>query len=67
MIFHLSEEVQKISSGDLIAYHVPNYIDASDPDTDVTGALERAVDAVANTSDAITEPEIFDVYRSLLK
>jgi condensin complex subunit 1 len=66
-MFHLAEELQTLASGDLSVYHIPNHVDPTDPDVDVSGALERAVDAVANSSESITQPEIFDVYRSLLK
>ncbi|KAG6901621.1 hypothetical protein C0995_009894 [Termitomyces sp. Mi166 len=61
--FELQEEIQALTEND--DYPIPNDHDPNDED--IERLLEAAVEAVAESSDAITEPDVFDVYRSLLK
>ncbi|KAF5379043.1 hypothetical protein D9615_006036 [Tricholomella constricta] len=61
--FELQEEIQALQENenyDILHEHNP---EEEDPER----LLEAAVEAVAESSDAITDPEVFDVYRSLLK
>ncbi|KIL63463.1 hypothetical protein M378DRAFT_107274 [Amanita muscaria Koide BX008] len=61
--FDLMEELQALA--DIQSYEIPN---EHDPESeDIGRLLEGAVEAVAESSDAITDQETFDVYRSLLK
>ncbi|KAJ7052444.1 non-SMC mitotic condensation complex subunit 1-domain-containing protein [Mycena amicta] len=62
-MFELRDEVQAIQ--DLDTYSIENEHDLSSEDP--AHLLEGAVEAVADASDAITDPDVFDVYRSLLK
>ncbi|PPQ81973.1 hypothetical protein CVT25_014624 [Psilocybe cyanescens] len=61
--FELQDELQSLQEID--AYEIPNdqYLSSQDPET----LLEAAVEAIAESSDAIRDAEIFDAYRSLLK
>ncbi|KAG6852317.1 hypothetical protein C0991_000953 [Blastosporella zonata] len=61
--FVLQDEIQAILDND--SYHIPHEHDPTDEDLGTL--LEAAVEAVAESSEAITDPEVFDVYRSLLK
>ena len=64
--FELQEEIQGLQ--DLANYDIPNEHDIPSMDArSVAILLEQAVEAVADSSDAITVPEVFDSYRSLLK
>ncbi|KAF9457593.1 non-SMC mitotic condensation complex subunit 1-domain-containing protein [Collybia nuda] len=61
--FELQDEIQSLQ--DTEAYEIPH---EHDPETEhPERLLEAAVEAVAESSDAIQDPEVFDVYRSLLK
>ncbi|KAH7048517.1 non-SMC mitotic condensation complex subunit 1 [Auriculariales sp. MPI-PUGE-AT-0066] len=64
--FELQAEVQALR--DLDTYHIANEheIDGNDQGA-VSGLLSGAFEAVETSPEAITEPEVFDVYRSLLK
>ncbi|KAH7930002.1 hypothetical protein BV22DRAFT_1028970 [Leucogyrophana mollusca] len=59
--FELQDELEGLA--DLGSYEIPNEQDCSDPGS----LLQDAVGAVTNSSDAITDPATFDVFRSLLK
>ncbi|KAF7330363.1 Condensin complex subunit 1 [Mycena venus] len=61
--FELRDELQALQ--DLDTYSIPNDHDLSSEDP--ARLLEGAVEAVAESSDAIRDPDVFDVYRSLLK
>ncbi|KAF8888609.1 non-SMC mitotic condensation complex subunit 1-domain-containing protein [Infundibulicybe gibba] len=61
--FELQDEIQALQ--ELDTYSIPNERDLNQEDPE--RLLEAAVEAVAESSDAITEPDVFDVYRSLLK
>ncbi|KAH0581355.1 hypothetical protein H2248_012446 [Termitomyces sp. 'cryptogamus'] len=61
--FELQEEIQALTEND--DYPIPHDHDPNDGD--IERLLEAAVEAVAESSDAITESDVFDVYRSLLK
>lgn len=64
--FELQEELQALQGGS--TYDIPNEQDVSSMDARaVATLLERAVEAIAESSDSITEPDIFDSYRSILK
>lgn len=64
--FELQEEIQRLQ--DLANYDIANEYDISDMDAQaVTAVLVGAVEALADSSDSITEPAVFDAYRSLLK
>ncbi|KAG6897024.1 hypothetical protein C0992_004552 [Termitomyces sp. T32_za158] len=77
--FELQEEIQALTEND--DYPIPNDHDPNDKDIEPllegqsllsacgsgSNVLSAAVEAVAEASDAITEPDVFDVYRSLLK
>ncbi|KAF8069057.1 non-SMC mitotic condensation complex subunit 1-domain-containing protein [Lyophyllum atratum] len=58
--FNLQEEIQEHDN-----YDIPHEHDPAEEDPE--RLLEAAVEAVAESSDSITDPEVFDVYRSLLK
>lgn len=64
--FELQDELQAVQ--DVDAYNFDNEYDVSalDPPS-LAALLASAVDALANSSDAITVPDVFDAYRSLLK
>ncbi|KAF7983455.1 hypothetical protein HWV62_21732 [Athelia sp. TMB] len=61
--FELQDELQALQ--DLESYDIPNEHDISSEDP--AALLAGAVEAVAEASDAIADPNAFDVYRSLLK
>ncbi|KAJ6465485.1 non-SMC mitotic condensation complex subunit 1-domain-containing protein [Mycena vulgaris] len=61
--FELRDEMQALQ--DVDSYTIPHDHDLSSEDP--ARLLEGAVEAVAESSDAIGDPEVFDVYRSLLK
>ncbi|KAJ3479305.1 hypothetical protein NLI96_g9147 [Meripilus lineatus] len=64
--FDLQEEVQSLQ--DIANIDIPNEQDVPSMDSrTVSQLLEKAVEALADSSDAITQPHIFDAYRSLLK
>ncbi|KAJ3523690.1 hypothetical protein NM688_g8684 [Phlebia brevispora] len=64
--FELQEHVQGIQ--DLSTYDITNEHDISSMDSRaISGILESAVEALADSSESITEPTVFDSYRSLLK
>ncbi|KAI0684926.1 non-SMC mitotic condensation complex subunit 1-domain-containing protein [Cytidiella melzeri] len=64
--FDLQEELQSLQ--DFSNYEIPNEHDISVMDgRSVAAVLEGTVEAVAESSDAITDPNVFDSYRSLLK
>ncbi|KAG6900284.1 hypothetical protein C0993_000472 [Termitomyces sp. T159_Od127] len=69
--FELQEEIQALTEND--DYPIPHDHDPNDKDIEPLlearglNVLSAAVEAVAEASDAITEPDVFDVYRSLLK
>ncbi|KIP06713.1 hypothetical protein PHLGIDRAFT_106688 [Phlebiopsis gigantea 11061_1 CR5-6] len=66
MNFDLQEELQAFQ--DLSSYDIPGEHDVSSMDSrTVSALLERAVVAIADSSDAIVGPQVFDAYRSLLK
>lgn len=66
MDFELQEELQGLQ--DLANYEIPNEHDVPSMDVrSIAHVLENAVESVAESSDAITEPQVFDAYRSLLK
>lgn len=66
MSFDLQEEIQGLL--DIPKYEIPNEHDVSSLDPrSINGLLERAVEALAESTDAIIEPDVFDTYRSLLK
>jgi condensin complex subunit 1 len=66
MSFELQEELQSLQ--DPSSYDIPIEHDISSMDSRmVTALLEGAVVALADSSDSITEPQVFDAYRSLLK
>ncbi|KAG5636043.1 hypothetical protein H0H81_009267 [Sphagnurus paluster] len=61
--FDLQEELQSLQDNE--NYEIPHEHNPEEEDPE--RLLEAAVEAVAESSDAITDPEVFDVYRSLLK
>ncbi|KAH9939915.1 non-SMC mitotic condensation complex subunit 1-domain-containing protein [Amylocystis lapponica] len=64
--FELQEQLQALA--DLASYDIPTEHDVSSMDlTAISHLLESAVEALAESSDAITDPAVFDAYRSLLK
>ncbi|CAE6344453.1 unnamed protein product [Rhizoctonia solani] len=64
--FQLLNETQKLQNVE--NYSIPNEIEVGDMDERaITRALEGAVESVADNHEALSDPEIFDVYRSLLK
>lgn len=64
--FELQEELQALQ--DLSTYEIQNEHDISSMDPrSISQVLETAVEAVADSSDSITDPAVFDAYRSLLK
>ncbi|KAI8974763.1 non-SMC mitotic condensation complex subunit 1-domain-containing protein [Trametes punicea] len=64
--FELQDELQTLQ--DIDAYVFDNESDVSALDArSVAHLLDSAVDALAHSSDNITDPAIFDAYRSLLK
>ncbi|KAG8720872.1 hypothetical protein FRC09_008839, partial [Ceratobasidium sp. 395] len=66
MGFQLINENNKLQNVD--TYSIPNEIDVGELDErGITRVLEEAVESVALNQEAIAEPEVFDVYRSLLK
>ncbi|KZT37014.1 hypothetical protein SISSUDRAFT_988305 [Sistotremastrum suecicum HHB10207 ss-3] len=66
MQFQLQDELQALQ--DIPNYPIPEEHDVESMDPAAVDALlEGAVQSVADSSDAITDPHIFDVYRSLLK
>ncbi|KAH9924065.1 non-SMC mitotic condensation complex subunit 1-domain-containing protein [Fomitopsis serialis] len=66
MDFELQEELQGLQ--DLANYEIPNEHDIPSLDArSVAHVLENAVEALAESSDAIADPQVFDAYRSMLK
>ena len=64
--FNLQEEVQSLS--DIGLYQIDHELDVgSMSPADMNRALDDAIDQVTQSTECITIPEIFDVYRSLLK
>lgn len=61
--FELQDEIQAVQ--DLETYVITNEHDVHS--TDPAALLAGAVEAVADSPDAITDPQIFDIYRSILK
>lgn len=62
--FELQDELAALAQ-DVHAYDIHNERDFSSEDP--ARFLEAAVEAVANNTDAIRDPEVFDVFRSVLK
>ncbi|KAG2363022.1 non-SMC mitotic condensation complex subunit 1-domain-containing protein [Suillus spraguei] len=61
--FELQDELQALQ--DIANYDIPN---EQDPNNNDPGPLlQQAVGAIAHSSEEITDPEIFDIFRSLLK
>lgn len=61
--FELQDELQALQ--DIENYDIPN---EQDPNSHDPGPLlQQAVGAIAHSSEEITDPEIFDIFRSLLK
>ncbi|KAG1861252.1 non-SMC mitotic condensation complex subunit 1-domain-containing protein [Suillus subluteus] len=61
--FELQDELQALQ--DTANYDIPN---EQDPNSNDPGPLlQQAVGAIAHSSEEITDPEIFDIFRSLLK
>lgn len=64
--FELQEELQALQ--DLSSYDIPHEHDVSSMDPrQIAQVLEQAVESLAVSPDSITDPGIFDAYRSLLK
>ncbi|KAF8986383.1 non-SMC mitotic condensation complex subunit 1-domain-containing protein [Cyathus striatus] len=61
--FHLQEHIDALS--DIPNYDIPDEHDFSSESPD--RLLEAAIEAIADSSDAIQDNEVFDVYRSVLK
>ena len=61
--FELQDEIQAVQ--DLDTYIISNEHDVHS--TDPAALLASAVEAVAESPDAITDPQVFDIYRSILK
>ncbi|KIO11298.1 hypothetical protein M404DRAFT_127590 [Pisolithus tinctorius Marx 270] len=61
--FELQDELQAFQ--DPSSYEIPNEHDLHD--NDAAELLQRAVGSIAHSSDEINDPEIFDIFRSLLK
>ncbi|KAF8988934.1 non-SMC mitotic condensation complex subunit 1 [Cyathus striatus] len=61
--FHLQEHIDALS--DIPNYDIPDEHDFSTESPD--RLLEAAIEAIADSSDAIQDNEVFDVYRSVLK
>ncbi|KAH9858536.1 non-SMC mitotic condensation complex subunit 1-domain-containing protein [Lenzites betulinus] len=64
--FELQDELQAVQDVDAYSFDNESDVSALDP-ASVADLLSSAVDALANSSDAISEPDVFDAYRSLLK
>ncbi|OJT14928.1 hypothetical protein TRAPUB_8498 [Trametes pubescens] len=64
--FELQDELQALQ--DIDSYSIDNESDVSSLDpASVADLLSSAVDALAHNPEAITDPAVFDAYRSLLK
>ena len=64
--FDLQVELQSLQ--DVSHMSIPNEHDIPSMDArSISQLLERIVEALADSSDTITDPEIFDAYRSLLR
>ncbi|KAG6333782.1 hypothetical protein ID866_5308 [Astraeus odoratus] len=61
--FELQDELQELQ--DLSSYDIPNEHDLHD--TDAAPLLQRVVGRIAHSSEEISDSEIFDIIRSLLK
>ncbi|OJA20254.1 hypothetical protein AZE42_02694 [Rhizopogon vesiculosus] len=61
--FELQDELQALQ--DIANYDIPNEHDPHS--TDPGPLLQQAVGAIAHSPEDITDPEIFDIFRSLLK
>ena len=60
--FDLTEELQAIA--DLSTYSFNNEVDVSSLDhSAIAQVLDPAVDALAHSSDSITDPAVFDAYQ----
>ncbi|KAI0628114.1 non-SMC mitotic condensation complex subunit 1-domain-containing protein [Trametes polyzona] len=64
--FELQDELQALQDVDSYSFDNETDVSALHP-SDVADLLSSAVDALAHNSDAITDPAVFDAYRSLLK
>ena len=65
--FNLQEEIQSLSD-DPTLYQIDHELDIPQlyPQA-INRHLEEAIDQVTQSTECITLPEVFDVYRSLLK
>lgn len=64
--FNLQEEVQSLA--DLDMYPIDHELDVENMSpSDVNHALDEAVEQVTQNTECITIPQVFDVYRSVLK
>ncbi|KAF8679984.1 Condensin complex subunit [Rhizoctonia solani] len=64
--FQLLNEIQKLQNVE--NYSIPNEHEVGDMDERaITRILEGAVETVADNHETLSDPEVFDVYRSLLK
>lgn len=61
--FELQDELQALQ--DPLSYEIPNEHDLHE--NDAAGLLQRAVGSIAHSSEEIKDPEILDIFRSLLK
>ncbi|KAL4254139.1 Condensin complex subunit 1 [Abortiporus biennis] len=62
----LQEELQRLQ--DIPNYEIPNEHDIPNMDPrSIVAMLERVVESLAEASDSITDPDVFDSLRSLLK
>ena len=65
--FNLQEEIQSLSD-DPALYQIDHELDIPQLSTQaINRHLEEAIDQVTQSTECITLPEVFDVYRSLLK
>ncbi|CDO69101.1 hypothetical protein BN946_scf185042.g3 [Trametes cinnabarina] len=64
--FELQDELQALQDVDAYSFDNETDISALDPRS-LNDLLDSAVDALAHSSDNITDPPVFDAYRSLLK
>ncbi|CDO72557.1 hypothetical protein BN946_scf184983.g40 [Trametes cinnabarina] len=64
--FELQDELQALQDVDAYSFDNETDISALDPRS-LNDLLDSAVDAFAHSSDNITDPPVFDAYRSLLK
>ena len=65
--FNLQEEIQSLSD-DPALYQIDHELDIPQLSPQaINRHLEEAIDQVTQSTECITLPEVFDVYRSLLK